>query len=273
MIIDGHAHACGRNLTAEGVVETLDRSGADKVVLVPGEPGSGRTYSLPRLGEWFPSRDLISVTNLLTKFTASLTGMAGKLPEGNTYVSSLARSCPERILQFYWVYPLAPDAAEEAEDRFREWRFKGIKLHQCWESFCVDSVEFNRIAAWAGQHDLPVFIHLCSRREVLALIEYIEEHPNVKFIIAHLFGLESYIRSGIRSKNVYFDISPPPLISLERLHTALEHFGPKRIVLGSDTPYGKDNLRENIERVRNLTLSEEEKQRILGGNLQELLKL
>ena len=37
MIIDGHSHACGKYLTAEGIIKTLDENGVDKVVLVPGE--------------------------------------------------------------------------------------------------------------------------------------------------------------------------------------------------------------------------------------------
>ncbi len=47
MIIDGHSHACGRYLTAEGIVKALDDSRVDKVVLVPGELKSRSEYSLP----------------------------------------------------------------------------------------------------------------------------------------------------------------------------------------------------------------------------------
>jgi hypothetical protein len=44
MIIDGHAHACGGYLTPENIIKTLDNSGTDKVVLVPGEPNSKAEY-------------------------------------------------------------------------------------------------------------------------------------------------------------------------------------------------------------------------------------
>ena len=37
MIIDGHAHACGKFLTVEGIVNHLDNNNIDKVVLVSGE--------------------------------------------------------------------------------------------------------------------------------------------------------------------------------------------------------------------------------------------
>lgn len=47
MIIDGHSHACGKFLTAESIVRTLDKNGVDRVVLVPGELNSRSEYTLP----------------------------------------------------------------------------------------------------------------------------------------------------------------------------------------------------------------------------------
>ena len=43
--------------------------------------------------------------------------------------------------------------------------------------------------------------------------------------------------------------------------------------MGSDTPYGKDNLRNNIDRIKNLDISTEEKDLILGENIRKLLKI
>ena len=54
---------------------------------------------------------------------------------------------------------------------------------------------------------------------------------------------------------------------------AVDHFGADKIVLGSDTPFGRNNLRRNIERVERLPLSQDEKGRILGLNLAELLRM
>lgn len=43
--------------------------------------------------------------------------------------------------------------------------------------------------------------------------------------------------------------------------------------MGSDAPYGNDNLKQIIARVLRLNLSDSEKDLILGGNLQKLLKI
>jgi uncharacterized protein len=60
-------------------------------------------------------------------------------------------------------------------------------------------------------------------------------------------------------------------ISLRRLNKAIAHFGAHRIILGSDTPYGKDNLRLNVQRIKDLSISEQDKQLIFGENLQTIL--
>jgi predicted TIM-barrel fold metal-dependent hydrolase len=70
---------------------------------------------------------------------------------------------------------------------------------------------------------------------------------------------------------VYFEISSPSIISVTRLERAIACFGAQRVVMGSDVPYGKDNLRRNIERVQALGISAEEKDFILGQNIQKIL--
>ncbi len=139
MIIDAHAHACGVFLKGEDIIGILDMNLVDKVILVPGEFGSDKNYSLPKLGARFPNTDVIWFTNLMTKIVIGIKGAAKQIEHGNNYVFSLANEYPDRIIQFYWVKLSQSNALEKLERHFEEYRFKGIKLHQCWESFKVDS--------------------------------------------------------------------------------------------------------------------------------------
>lgn len=273
MIIDGHAHACGPFLKGENIVKILTEMGADKVVLVPGELDSEQTYTLPRLAEFFPEWDVVRLTNALTKIMISMTGKTADIPEGNRRVFALTQAYPERIIQFFWVLLQKPDTVQEMENRFPEWKFKGIKLHQCWDSFPIGSVPFSRVASFAAERDLPIFIHVSNYGEVLALINYSERHPATKFIAGHLFGLELYLRSKHKLENVYFEISNTYLVSTQTVTRAINHFGAHKIILGSDTPYGRNSLQLNIERVKMLPISEESKEMILGKNMQTLLGL
>jgi predicted TIM-barrel fold metal-dependent hydrolase len=273
MIIDGHAHACGEFLHAENVVRILDANQVDKIVLVPGEMNSEKTYYLPELARFFPSRDVVSWTNALTKFAISLTGAARHISDGNHYVHSFVQAYPDRIIQFYWVMLQRPNILQELETHYADWHFQGIKFHQCWETFTIRSALFEAAADFATRNRLPIFIHVGSKQEAIALVDFIRRHPQTRIIVGHLFGLELYIQSGLSFENVYFEISSPQLISLPRLNKALRHFGAQKIVLGSDVPYGKNNLRLNLERVKALPISDEEKKLILGENLHSLLGL
>ena len=121
---------------------------------------------------------------------------------------------------------------------------------------------------------MPLFIHLYNDEDVKQIIEYKRKHPNLKLIIAHLFGLEHFINENLIDNNLYFDISPLQLISNRRIMNAIHYLGAKQILFGTDTPYGgKDNLLKSINRIKNLELSEEEKNMILGMNMNRLLKI
>jgi predicted TIM-barrel fold metal-dependent hydrolase len=274
MIIDGHSHSCGKFLTKESILETLDNNGVDKVVLVPGERDSKAEYNLPNIAKRFPKRNVVKVTNQLTKVIMNLTGKVKDIPAGNEFVYELKTAAPDRIIQFIWITKDINSAADYLDSRYAEWGFHGVKLHQCWENFSIDSDFFKEVAVWTEKHDLPLFIHLYSDSEVAKLIEYKTNHPNLKLIVAHLFGLELFIKKNFKDENLYFDTSPLQLISHFRLKRAIDFIGTDRLLFATDTPYGaKKNHRKTILRINELDISDKEKKMILGRNLQELLQL
>ena len=54
---------------------------------------------------------------------------------------------------------------------------------------------------------------------------------------------------------------------------AIDNLGADRIMLGSDTPWDKGSLENNIARISRLNIDSTEKERILGGNIADILKL
>jgi predicted TIM-barrel fold metal-dependent hydrolase len=272
MIIDGHAHASGPFLRAEGIVKALDAAGVDRVVLVSGEADSEKTYSLPPVARRFPNTDVVAWTNRLTRVVIALTGGVRHIAPGNEHVYRLSQELPDRVIPFHWVVPSRQGVLDELERLYDERCFRGLKLHQCWDRFRVCSENFEAVMGWAERKALSVFIHLYDRRGVRELIEYLRHHPEVKVIVGHLFGLDDYIASGLRFERVVFDISTHELVSTQRILKAIEHFGVQQVVVGSDTPYARDALRLAIERVRSLPLSHPEKDSILGENLRRLLE-
>ena len=273
MIIDGHAHACGDYLTPEKINQTLLENGTDKVVLVPGEIDSEKTYPFVNVAKYFPNINVTKFFNHLTRFVVKVTNAKEDFKKGNAFVYSLVKSLPEKVIQFYLITDDNNDISNDLTSRYKEQRFKGLKIHQCWFPILIDSELFTQTANWATENDLPIFIHLLSDKEVYKLIEYKRVNPNLKLIIGHLFGLELFIKSGIRFENLYFDISTFQVTSDKRVLKAINFVGSNMIIMGSDTPYGKNNLQKNINRIKNLDISSEEKELILGNNLKRLLNL
>lgn len=273
MIIDGHAHASGEFLKPESIINKLDEVGVDKVVLVPGELESTKSYYLPNLARLFPSKNVVKATNLLSKFIIGVAGTVKQISEGNKHVYDLTQKTNERVIQFIWITQQIENPKAYLSEKLAKWNFKGVKLHQCWETYHIDSDFFRVVAKWAEKNNSPLFIHLYSDKDVRQIIEYKKEHPDLKLIIAHLFGLELFIKDNFKYANLYFDISTLQLTSTKRLMDAIRFVGAENVILGSDTPYGKNNLQKNIDRIKNLDISTEEKNFILGNNMKQLLKI
>ncbi len=271
MIIDGHAHACGDFLTSEGILEKLNEAGVDKVVLVPGELDSTKNYSIPYFAKIFPN--IVQFMNYLIKVVISITGNIKHIHKGNEHVYSLSKETEGRVLQYLWITQQESDPIKYLNSKLSEWKFKGVKMHQCWERFSINSSYFFNVAGWAEKNDLPLFIHLYSNKDVDKIIEYKKKHPRLKLIIAHIFNINKFVKEDLKDANLYFDLSSFQLTSKRRWNITIKNIDIKNILLGSDTPYGKNTLKRNIERVKALDISSEEKDLILGENLYRLLKL
>lgn len=274
MIIDGHSHACGRFLNSESILKVLDDNCVEKVVLVPGELNSKSEYTLPNIARRFSRYNVVKVTNYLTRIVMILTGKIKEIPAGNEHVYNLVTKTDNRVIQFFWATKSIGNINEHLNLTYNDWAFHGVKLHQCWEKFSINSYFFKQIAQWAEKNNLPLFIHLYSDNEVIKLIEYKRKHPKLKLIVAHLFGLELFIKNKLEDNNLYFDTSPFQLISDYRLMKAINYVGAERILFGTDTPYGsKTNHFKSINRIKKLEISDNDKEKILGLNMKELLNL
>ena len=273
MIVDGHAHACGDFLTAEGILEALDIAGVDTVVLVPGEHASDKTYGLPNLARILPRAEVGRVTNGLTRLAVRASGARRYLDEENERVFGLSASHPDRILQFYWVLLQAGFDEAMVRHRVDEWRPRGLKVHQCWDAFSVEDDAFCRLVVFAGESALPIFIHLGQPRQATALAHLARRFPQTTFIVGHLYGLSIFMETGPAPANVYFDFSCPDIVSDFRLRRAVSYAGAERVMMGSDTPYGKRGLERSIARVRALGLPPHEEALLLGGAAKRLLRL
>lgn len=273
MIIDGHAHLGGEYKDLTAVLKTLDMAGVDKVVLCPADHMRKDTFQVPDLANRLPSRELNFAVNRLIRYGTNRTSLQINIEAGNQEVFKISELSKGRVLQFFWADPDKYGIVDELESKYESWGFKGIKLHQACHPFKINSVHFRDIAEFAAGKEIPVFVHLYSKKEIQEFISTSKKYKTT-FIIGHLIGLEIFVKlKNQLGSNLCFDISCPPLVSGDRIKLAVKEFGPERVIMGSDTPYGKDNLQKVIEGIRSLNLSAGETDMIFGNNLRNLLSV
>jgi aminocarboxymuconate-semialdehyde decarboxylase len=118
----------------------------------------------------------------------------------------------------------------------------------------------------------------------------LEKYPKLKLVASHLGGVYPYLRGRIETGyNAYpeckVNISNPPSYYLKKLYmdsiiydndvlmSSLAFCGTEKIVLGSDDPHQIGDIEQAVERIKQLDISDQDKQLILGENAKKLLKL
>lgn len=272
MIIDGHAHACGTYLTPENIEKYLVTHGIDKVVLCGGEPNSSKNYVYPMLSNLFKGQRLSYVFNKIISRVTKISNAANNIDEQNEFVYNLSCQLPQKVINAYWVNPLDDDCIHKLKEYYPIYKFKMIKLHQCWTNFDISCEQCTEVFEWATAHNLPIFIHLLSHEQVVKFVKIANKFKDTTFIVAHMIGADC-MNDTLKNENVYFDLSAPQLYSIDILNRTVKNFGVQRLLLGSDTPYGINNIDKVRKKLIQLSLSDDEITLICGDNLAKLLSL
>ncbi len=126
----------------------------------------------------------------------------------------------------------------------------------------------------------------------LLMSDILRQYPKVKFIFAYFGGAICYLKSRfdatyqmLRSINFVKDLQAAPSDYFRNIYVdtsgdstktnfllALELMGAGHILWGSDWPAKKD-IAAGIKAVNDLDISQEDKQNILGGNLEKMFAL
>jgi predicted TIM-barrel fold metal-dependent hydrolase len=268
MIIDAHAHAAREYSTVESVKDTAKKYEIEKIVLCT-SPKNNQDLKDPPIIPFMNTPDSIYLLNRMLRFSYNL--FFKDNGDGNKYVFELKNKFPETVIQFLWVNPLDPKHMDNLETNIREYRVKGIKLHQCWDPFAIDGGEFNQLVEAARASHLPIFIHLYSKKETRKLLQFAGGHRDVIFIIAHMLGLDIFRERAKDLPNVYFDTSGSERVRGQDILEAIHLFGPDHVVFGSDTPYAR--IGDQIEKIKRIKLFENVKEQIFSLNIKRILSL
>ncbi len=118
----------------------------------------------------------------------------------------------------------------------------------------------------------------------------LEKVPNLKLVASHLGGVFPYLRGRIeKGFNAYpeckVNISKPPSYYLKKVWmdsvcydpdvfmSTYKYYGADKMVLGTDFPLQISDMEKSVGRIRQLSIDDQEKRKILEENAEKLLKL
>ncbi len=264
--IDKLSHASGSlpfsDGTADGLRRSMEEAGIDCSVILPVATHPAQTEKIndfaARLNERYEKQGLLS--------------LGGIHPDSGNYRAELAR--------------------------LQSLGLKGIKIHPVYQDTNLDDIRYLRILERAAELGLVIVTHAgldigfpgvvrCSPQMAKHLQR---ELGNIPLILAHMGGWRNWddVLGLLTDTSFFLDtafsfgsIRPRPdmpqspeslkLLDDRQFLQFLESFGAGRILFGTDSPWSSQ--KESLQWIRNLPISEAEKQKILGENAAELLRI
>jgi predicted TIM-barrel fold metal-dependent hydrolase len=174
--------------------------------------------------------------------------------------------------------------------KINDFGFKGIKLHPAMQHFKVDSPELFNVYAKAEELGLFISFHTGVhngrlQNERLILFDEIAYHfPKLKFSLEHIGGYSFFnealavitnnpgrVYAGLTS---VFDSEINRLWYLDdkKINDLIHLAGDDMCIFGLDFPWNStEKIKEAIAHIQQMNLSEAAKEKILGGNLKNIL--
>ncbi len=158
----------------------------------------------------------------------------------------------------------------------------GVKLHPLFQELSLDDPRVHDILAGLSEHGMPVVTHVgagedeeANRRGAPVLLRRLADSlPDLKLIACHYGGYHRLDEAEqyVVGSSVTLETSWPPTMAElepERVVGLIRKHGADRVVFGSDWPMA-DPAAE-IAAIRNLGLTKDEEDGILGQNLARIL--
>jgi uncharacterized protein len=245
-VVDSHVHlkhgdAARTEYSPEVIVETMDKVGIDKSV--------------------------VFAMSTTTKRSIEMAERA-------------ARKFPERLIPYVYALPhYERPVVKEIEAALSGGLFRGIKIH-AGECTLADYV-VDPVLAVAAKYGVPCLIDCAGNYP--AAQRMAQAFPKTRLIFAHMGrflttdkGLvEQFITLAEKFDNVLLDLSGVVLV--EKIPEAVRRIGSQRLVWGSDGPDRKPDTatyaRNELDKIRRLNLSEEDKDNLLGQTILKVLRV
>jgi len=272
MIIDFHVHTAFYETTTKTYRDLIRRSYGDKMEEFL------KTYSSPEAFIELMDQAGIDYAVILAELAPITTGIAD-----NEYVAEFCSKSP-RLIPFASINPYTisrPD--RELERLVKDNGFQGLKLYPTYQLYYPNDAMIYPLYAKAQELNIPVSLHIGSSVFVGSRLKYGDpicmddvavDFPDLNLLMCHSgrpFWYDNAFGITRLHENVYMEISGLPPHKLLDYFPELETIAHK-VIYGSDWP-GVPTIKENIQALKDLKLSEDAKEKILGKNATRLLNV
>nr|MDO8080458.1 amidohydrolase family protein [Candidatus Freyarchaeota archaeon] len=264
MIIDAHTHPYFNRTATNGLGY---RGNLEGVLAYTALKYMRNKLGIKRLGNYLLERMFKNGINSAV--------VSAFFPYVTIVVKSLIDLFPKHFIGFCCVDPHNPKADQILENCIK-YGFKGLKLHAVHQNFWPN--EAMHIWEKAEKLKIPVLVHSgkiwkgdTDNSNPLYYREIIDRFPALKLVVAHLGGTfeKEALQLAKEYDNVCLDTSGGPA---NKIMIAIKTLGSERIIFGSDMPFIPfGNPVDELNRIRNLEISDEDKQLILSQNILRLL--
>ncbi len=260
MIIDFHTHMFPDKI-AKGTIDFL--AGVCKM-----KPYTDGTYEGLKEETLESGVDLSVALPIVTK------------PKQFKSINEFASRYQEKpVLSFGGIHPETEDYKAELR-QIKEMGLKGIKLHPDYQEVYFNDIRYKRIISYASELDLIISVHAGMDPKCPEDIhctpqmsaEVIKEVRPPKLVLAHMGGNEQWdeVEAYLAGKDVYFDTGVVlDKMPEEQFLRIVKNHGADRILFATDSPWS--GQKEFIRILREMPLTEEDREKIFGGNACKLL--
>lgn len=249
LVIDCHAHLDFR--------ESPDAVGNDALIL--------------------EAADKLGIDKLCCSVLCKRPGTVEGFQAANRVMATAAKRHPQRLLGYCYVNP---EHQREALDEIRrcveQFGFIGVKLYN--EQVCTEPVVFP-IVELATALGVPILHHAGHSHYLVTeqphmsdgghLAQLSKRYPEAMLICAHVGGggdWEWTIKALRHAKSVFLDTSGS-VVDEGMVEMAVKVLGADRLLFGADMSFTA-----GVGKVRGARLTEEERGKILGGNMSRVLQ-
>jgi uncharacterized protein len=251
MIIDGHAHISPTSFgNVDLYIQQLQEAGIQRGVLVPGGMMDVRRITDYITGKEKPKKE----------------------PPNNQYVDEACKNNPDLFTGFACVNPHDSNAVEQLEEYFKS-GFRGLKMSPMTHQFSFASKTVAALAELCGDYGYPFYTHVVFNpgASTTRFISLAQQFPKTNFILGHMgFGPADTeaLEAAAKMDNFFLETSTGSYLHIKE---AVEKAGATKIIFGSEFPLSHPVV--ELQKILLLNLSDDHREKILGGNIKSLLSL